>query len=92
MKKTAQVVLSGSQRTLLPGSRVIGLAGSEEWIEVTVKLRRKRSLPELTGRPATTLTRAELEEQYGASQADIDQVAASVDDAPTGRTTRSRTR
>jgi len=58
----------------MPGSRVLGQANARGVIEVTLKLRRKQSLPELDARPAAPLTRDELAARYGASQGDIDQV------------------
>lgn len=74
MKKTSHVVLPGSARAVPSGAKVLGVAGPDEWIEITVKLRRKNALPELTGRPGTILTRAELAAQYGSAQADMDKV------------------
>ncbi|HTI07394.1 MAG TPA: S53 family peptidase [Puia sp.] len=74
MKNLSHVVLKGSSRQMRPGAKVLGVAGPEEWIEVTVKLRRKKPLPELTGRPSAILTRSELEATYGADPADIEKV------------------
>ncbi|HWK04123.1 MAG TPA: S53 family peptidase [Puia sp.] len=71
MKNLSHVILKGSSRQVRPGAKVLGVAGPDEWIEVTVKLRRKKPLPELTGRPTATLTRAQLEADYGADPADI---------------------
>jgi kumamolisin len=68
------VVLPGSQRAVLPGAHVLGAADADEWIEVTLKLRRKKPLPEPTGLPGKVLTRGELGDEYGAAQADIDTV------------------
>lgn len=76
MKSSSHVVLPGSERRVLPGAKSLGVAGPEEWIEVTVKLRRKKPLPEISGRPATRMTREEFEAGYGAAQADIAQVVA----------------
>jgi kumamolisin len=51
-----------------------GRANPHTTIEVTLKLRRKKALPAMTGRPAAVMTRQQLAETYGASQEDIDQV------------------
>jgi kumamolisin len=40
-------------------------------MEVTLKIRRKKDPPPMAGRPAKAITRAQLEAQYGASDADI---------------------
>jgi kumamolisin len=61
---------------MLPGARALGVAGPEEWIEVTIKLRRKQALPEINGRPARRMTREEFESSFGAAQADIDKVVS----------------
>jgi kumamolisin len=66
--------VEGSERTVLPGAKAIGRANSNATIEVTLKLRRMKALPPLTGRPDRTITRADLSNEYGASQADIDKV------------------
>jgi kumamolisin len=68
------VILEGSTRQIRPGATLLGAAGPEEWIDLTIKLRRKKELPDITGRPSTILTRAELEAEYGADPADIEKV------------------
>jgi kumamolisin len=68
---SAHAVVSGSQRPVLPGARAIGPANPDEWIEVTLKLRRKAPLPDFTGRPRTILSRADLAARYGAADEDI---------------------
>jgi kumamolisin len=78
MKNLSHVVLQGSSRQVRPGAKVLGVAGPDEWIEVTVKLRRKQPLPEPTGRPATFLTRSELEANYGAAPADMEKVRTAL--------------
>jgi kumamolisin len=70
---TSHVTLSGTNRVPLPGSRVLGPASPDEWVEVTVKLKRKAPL-DVKGRPKKPMTRKALEQQFGASQADIDKV------------------
>jgi kumamolisin len=63
--------VSGSERRPLPGAVSIGRANANTVITVSLKLRRKNSLPALNGRPAVTLTRQQLADQFGASQPDI---------------------
>lgn len=67
--------LPGTHRIPLPGARVLGAASPDEWIEVTVKLRRKTALPELEGRPKKPLSCEQLAKKYGSTQADINTVA-----------------
>ena len=74
MATASHVVLPGSQRTLLSGSQVLGMADAAQRIEVTVKLRRKAPLPEMTERPTTPLSRAESAAKYGATAEDIAKV------------------
>lgn len=57
-----------------PGARVLGAADPSEWIEVTIKVRRKKPLPEVAARLATPLTRQQLQAEYGADPADIEKV------------------
>ena len=66
-------VVSGSKRTVLPGARVLGRANAHTKIDVTLKLRRMKELPELKGRPSKVMTREQLA-AYGASKEDIDKV------------------
>ena len=68
------VVVNGSERISLPGAIATARADANVTIEVTLKLRRKKALPPLTGRPAAAMTRENLRANYGASKADIDKV------------------
>jgi kumamolisin len=68
-------VLAGSKRTMLAGARVLGRANPQTQIEVTLKIRRMKELPELTGRPSKAMTREDLA-TYGASQENIDRVTS----------------
>ena len=68
-------VVSGSRRTMLPGARVLGRANAHSKMEVTLKLRRMKELPELKGRPSKVMTREQLA-AYGASQENIDKVTS----------------
>lgn len=74
MTIASHAILSGSERRLLPGSKSLGTADPNHRIEVTVKLRRKAPLPDLTGRPKVPLTRAQCAAEYGASEEDIAKV------------------
>ncbi|MDB4905096.1 MAG: family peptidase [Mucilaginibacter sp.] len=74
MEKLSNVKLSGSYKPAKPGEKQREL-NKDEVIEVTVRLRRKKELPNesLTGQ---FLTRETYENDYGASQEDADKVAA----------------
>jgi kumamolisin len=67
-------VLSGTERIPLPGARVLGSVSSDEWIEVTIKLRRKEALPELERRPKKPMSYEQLIKTYGCEQENIDKV------------------
>ena len=58
----------------MPGARATGRSNPHTKLEVTLKLRRKAELPELASRPAMTMTRKELADKYGASDADVAKV------------------
>src|ERR1700761_6623863 len=75
------VPLGGSSRSMRPGAHVLGVADADEWIEGTVKVRRKQELPEpAVGQakpgsgPSKGMSFAELEAQYGADPADMEKV------------------
>ena len=72
---STHTIVAGSKRVPIPGSRLLGAANPHGVVEVTVKVRRKAQLPELTTRPAKAMTREELAQTYGASQEDIDKVS-----------------
>jgi len=74
----SHVVLPGSQRPLLPGSRAIGPAPANEQISITVKLRRKKALPAITNRPKSAMSRADFAAEYGASADDIQKVKTAL--------------
>lgn len=71
--------VKGSERVPLPGAHAIGEAHAEEWVEVTVKVRRKAELPSVDDRPKEAISRDALA-AYGASQTDIDKVAKTFTD------------
>jgi kumamolisin len=56
-----------------PGARVLGVTGADEWIEVTIKVRRKKELPDVNGR-LSPISRSEFAELYGADPADMEKV------------------
>src|SRR5579859_2904979 len=74
----SHVVLPGTNRVPLPGARVVGSCSADEWIEVTIKLRRKVALPELEGRPKEPMTYEYLAKTYGSTQEDINRVSEAL--------------
>ncbi|HVU95121.1 MAG TPA: S53 family peptidase [Puia sp.] len=76
----APILLEGSWRELRPGAQVLGVADPDEWLELTIKLRRKKALPEPGSgggaKGVKVFSRADLQAQYGADPADIDKVRA----------------
>ena len=74
MADNTHAAVPGSDRVALPGARALGPTNPHTSIEVLLKLRGKKELPELAGRPSTTMTREELAATYGASEEDLDAV------------------
>ncbi len=70
------VELSGSEKVLPPGATMAAAIPGDETFEVTVRLRRRKALPPLKGRPQQPLTRAEYASRYGAGSADVAKVEA----------------
>lgn len=68
------MAIKGSERAPLPGARVVRRSHAHLVLEVTLKLRRKRKLPELKDRPARHIARAVLASKFGASKRDIAKV------------------
>lgn len=68
---TTHQTVRGSRRQPLPGSRVLGRVSADEWIRLTVKVRRRAALPDVATRPTTTLSREELAQKYGADPGDL---------------------
>jgi kumamolisin len=68
------VPVPGSTRQPLPGARATGRANPSATLELTLKLRRKKNLPDLTTRPKKAMTREQLAAAYGASPADVKKV------------------
>ncbi|MGC1382544.1 MAG: S53 family peptidase [Candidatus Acidiferrales bacterium] len=75
MKQRAYTPVEGSTRKALPGARAVGRTNPEQTLNVTIKLRRKKSLPELISRPKKALTREQLAAAYGASPGDVKKVS-----------------
>ena len=67
----AHAIVEGSHRVPVAGARIIGPSDKRAKFEVTLKLRRKRTLPELRGRPTVMTTRRALGRRFGASKSDI---------------------
>jgi kumamolisin len=66
--RNSHLALKGSERIPLHGARALGAAHEEEWVEVTIKLRRQAPLPKPEPGQAP-ITRESLA-KYGASAAD----------------------
>lgn len=90
--------VDGSERVPLHGARVVGRTDANRTIEVTLKVRRKQKLPELSKRPARPLTRALLGRKYGASRQDLRKIRKAfrkfglrvIEENPATRTVRLR--
>ena len=78
-------IVEGSERVALPGARAIGRANPSAVVDVAIKLRRQKPLPELYAKASPPMTRAELAARHGASQADADTVVKTLE--PFGLTT-----
>jgi photosystem II stability/assembly factor-like uncharacterized protein len=74
MASVSHVVLPGSERRMSPGAKLMGPAKSERPVAVTVKLRRKKPLPDLEDRPRIPISRKQASAEYGASPADAAKV------------------
>jgi kumamolisin len=94
----SHAIVEGSERFLLPGAVAVGRAEPKVEIEVSLKLRRKKTLPELTRRPTSSMTRKQLAAKHGASTSDIAKVVKilgqfglkSITQDPATRTIRFR--
>jgi kumamolisin len=64
------VPLSGSERSELPGATPVAPLDDSQRITVTVLLRRRAAVPSALVEGPQTVTTAELNEQYGAAEAD----------------------
>jgi len=75
MPDSTKIPLSGSERAPLPGATLVGPTDPNQLVEVSVVLRRKRSLEkdDLQGR---TLSHEEFAATYGANPEDIERIRA----------------
>ena len=71
MPKPTHVVLEGSERHHLAGAKATGAANPHEFVELTIKVRGTKPLPDLTERPVKAVTHKALLAEYGAAAADI---------------------
>ena len=71
-------ILPGSKRSMLAGAELLGPANANQPIEVTLKLRHTKELPDLQGPPAEAMGHDEFAATYGASQQDIETVKTSL--------------
>lgn len=78
MKTQKKVVLAGSSR-VAPASAKLEKANPEAFIEVTVRIRRKKSLDEALA-AGERISREDYEKEFGASQTDTDAVEAYAHD------------
>src|SRR5690348_16642811 len=76
MGSEPRVRVPGSVRTPIPGAEVVAPVDPDEWVEVTVVLRRRAPLPS-----GQRLSRDELADRYGADPADVELVRAAVEAA-----------
>ena len=94
LSASAYTAIGDSQRLPLPDAEATSAANPHQIIDVMIKIRRKKELPDLTGRPATTMTRDELAATYGATQEDAQKVIAALKPfglQPTGTDLATRT-
>ncbi|HEY3870909.1 MAG TPA: S53 family peptidase [Actinocrinis sp.] len=70
---------SVSHRQPLPGATVLGPADPDEPLEVTLYLRRRNPLPPDVKSGQARLTRAELRENFGADEGDVEAVRAALE-------------
>lgn len=69
--KTSYVVLKGSERHYRAGSKATAVSNPNEYVEITIKVRGKKPLPDLAERPAGIMSHEDMANDYGASDADI---------------------
>jgi kumamolisin len=80
MNQSDQTPASSGERPALPGARKVGNVGADERVELTIHVRRRRSLPAelVAGKSSpklrTYLTIEQLERDYGADPADLRRV------------------
>jgi kumamolisin len=69
------VPLAGSEREPVPGAQAVGAADPEQWLEVTLKLKRRAPLPEFERLPSRRYSHEELRDQFGADPQVLQRVA-----------------
>lgn len=75
MPPETHVVVQGSERKTLPGAVAIGPADPRSIVEVSIKVRRKKPLPQIKGRPANIITKTKLARLYGARANEVARVS-----------------
>lgn len=75
MPPKTHVVIEGSERKVVPGAIAIGPANPRARVEVTVKVRRKKPLPELDGRPSAIISKEKFAKTYGARPSELAKVS-----------------
>ncbi|HTR97472.1 MAG TPA: S53 family peptidase [Candidatus Acidoferrales bacterium] len=78
MPSQRHVLLPGSQRRIAHGARATGRADAHEWVELTIKVRRRSPAPELIARPDAPLTRRALAARHGATDTDLARVTRAL--------------
>lgn len=73
------IPLPGGERSELPGAQPAGAADPEQWIELTLIIRREAGLPRTPAGVPQRLTRDELRARHGADPADLELVADVLD-------------
>src|ERR1700719_1531887 len=74
--RSTHAPVAGSERVKLAGSKVVGSPSPRSHMIVSIKVRRKRRLPELKTRPTVVLSRSQLARRYGASERDIAKIVS----------------
>ncbi len=67
-----------SDRVALPGAKALGAANPHATIEVLLKLRRKKELPDINSRPQKPISRDELASKYGGGEEDMSKVTEAM--------------
>jgi len=75
MPPKTHVVIEGSERKALPGAVAVAPANPRGRVEVTVKVRRKKPLPELEGRPSAVISKEKFAKTYGARPNELAKVS-----------------
>jgi kumamolisin len=75
MTSSARVQLAGSERRPLTEAQLTGPVDPAEWLELTLITRRAASLPSDSAGVPSRMSRDELRQSYGSTQADQDVIA-----------------